>query len=157
MNIKVLAIAFCLFSIACGDSDPKSSSNSSITVRSGESFGECLGYCWTEMEITQEAMTLVRRGWNDDPEYPELSYSKEIDSELWDSIESLVDFDKIEPMDDVIGCPDCNDSGAEWIEVAMGGKVKKVTFEFGENLEDISDLIELVRSLRVSFIKEVIE
>jgi len=155
MIIKGLAIGLCMFSIACSDSDPKSSSGSSITIRSGSSFGECIGYCWTEMEITQDGMNLVRKG--NDPVYPDQTFSKDIDSELWNSVESLIDFDTLQSMDDVYGCPDCADGGAEWIEVTMGSKTKKVTFEYGHNLEEISDLIELVRALRESFVEEVVE
>jgi hypothetical protein len=33
-------------------------------------------------------------------------------------------------MDTVIGCPDCADGGAEWLELGFEKEVKRVTFEY---------------------------
>ena len=156
-EMKVLLVALCLCSMlpACRDSDPKSSNDSPISIRSGTSFGECIGYCWTELHATRDAMALVRRGW-DSSEYPEQQFSDGIDAQQWDRLVSLIDFEKMQSMEEVYGCPDCVDGGAEWIEVAIGGEIKKVTFEYGATLEPLAELIEAIRVLREEFIREVV-
>ena len=58
-----------------------------------------------------------------------------------------IDFDEIIKYDDVIGCPDCTDGGAEWIEVIQNGQSKKITFEYGDTLETINPLINMLRDI----------
>ena len=100
-------------------------------------------------------MALVRRGW-DSSEYPEQQFSDDIDAQQWDRLVSLIDFEKMQSMEEVYGCPDCTDGGSEWIEVAIGGEIKKVTFEYGTTLEPLAELIEAIRVLREEFIREVV-
>ena len=52
---------------------------------------------------------------------------------------------------DVIGCPDCADGGGEWVEVMFDDTVKRITFEYGDTLEPIQNLIDQMRIIRERF------
>ena len=60
-------------------------------------------------------------------------------------METLLEFE------DVIGCPDCADGGGEWIEVTFDDTVKRITFEYGDTLEPIQNLIDQMRIIRERF------
>ena len=48
-------------------------------------------------------------------------------------------------LDERIGCPDCADGGSEWIEIGTKNKIYKVTFEYGDSLKGLDELLKLVR------------
>jgi hypothetical protein len=52
-----------------------------------------------------------------------------------------------------IGCPDCADGGAEWIEIisGSGGKSQKVTFEYMNEPAKLKDLASGLRTILESF------
>jgi hypothetical protein len=117
------------------------------TIKSGTSFGECLGYCRSELEIKVTGVTFTRSGWNIN-EYPPMSVWQEMSRDEWQKLVQLIDQKTIAEMDDIYGCPDCADGGAEWIEVIQDDFSKKVTFEFGTTLEPIQPLLDEVRQIR---------
>ena len=55
-------------------------------------------------------------------------------------------------LDDRIGCPDCADGGAEWIEIDSMDGVKRVTFENGQTVNGIEPLVEKLRQLRNQYL-----
>jgi hypothetical protein len=127
--------------------DPPPNVEPDTTIKSGTSFGKCLGYCRKELEITATGMTLTRSGWNT-KEYPPMSVWQEISRDEWQRLVQLIDQKMIAQIEDIYGCPDCADGGAEWIEVIQGDFSKKVTFEFGTTLEPIQPLLDEVRQIR---------
>ncbi len=54
-------------------------------------------------------------------------------------------------MDNVIGCPDCADGGSEWLELGFEGDVKRVTFEYMNEPDELKDIIVDLRGLMDSF------
>ena len=114
---------------------------------SGYSFGECIGYCYTELLLDAEAMVLIKRSW-DPEENPEMRHEEPMDPALWQRLTPLIDFDVLTTMLDRYGCPDCADGGAEWIEISQGGRHKKITFEYSDTLEPIAALLDEMRQIR---------
>ena len=55
---------------------------------------------------------------------------------------SLTQFYK---LPNTIGCPDCDDSGREWIEVGTLKRIHKVTFEYGSDIQNLKDLLLFIR------------
>ena len=116
-------------------------------LTSGYSFGECIGYCHTELFLDANTMTLVKRSW--DPEaYPVQQHQEPTDPVLWQRLTQLIDFDVLTPMQDVLGCPDCADGGAEWVEIVQGDRQKKITFEYDDTPGPIAALLDEIRQLR---------
>ena len=125
--------------------------NTTVTrITSGTSFGECLGYCGRELELTLGNSRYTAFG-TDTLDYPDIAVSQSESATGWSSLEALVDFDQLLAFEDVIGCPDCADGGAEWIEVTSDGPSKKITFEYGDSLTGIQDLIVEMRERRAHF------
>ena len=48
-------------------------------------------------------------------------------------------------------CPDCADGGAEWVELGFENKVKRVTFEYMKEPEELKTLIPSLRELMAGF------
>jgi len=124
----------------------------SITLKSGASFGECIGYCRREVIISDGNVTFTRSGWlSGDDAYPPIVITDEITLQAWNPIIQLIDRETLENMNDVYGCPDCVDQGAEWIEIIRPDFSKKITFEFGDSLATIQDLLDQLRSIRLIY------
>jgi heat shock protein HslJ/predicted secreted protein len=123
-----------------------------LGIRIGTSFGECGGYCWKEVLLDEEAIVVIARSW-DTEAYPEKVYEEKMKPELWVQLQTTADFSTLEQMDEVYGCPDCDDGGAEWVTMTLSGRIETVKFEYGAKLEPLAELLELLRAVR----NEVIE
>jgi heat shock protein HslJ len=118
-----------------------------LGIRLGSSFGECLGYCRQEMLLDEEEAVLVARGW-DEVSYPEKEYREKMDPDLWRRLLAMADFTVLDQLDEVYGCPDCADGGAEWVSMGLSGRVETVRFEYGVKLEPIAELVQALRDVR---------
>jgi hypothetical protein len=122
-------------------------------VRSGTSFGLCVGYCYREVAIHDLEASYVLRQWV--PNSLEIRGTSRITAREWRTLRRAIDMDALMALPDVIGCPDCADGGAEWIEVERDGARKRVTFEFGGAIASIQALVEAARELRAEVLPEV--
>ena len=50
----------------------------------------------------------------------------EFSNKDWDNLLELLDTEKFYALSEVIGCPDCADGGAEWIEIVTEEKTQKM-------------------------------
>jgi hypothetical protein len=130
--------------------DPPPKPDTDTTIRSGTSFGMCLGYCWQELEIASTALVFTRKNWMME-EFPPVTIPGEITVQEWDRLVQLIDQKPLREMENIYGCPDCADGGAEWIEVIQDDFSKKITFEFGDSLVPIQDLLDEVRRIRKAY------
>ncbi|UJR24092.1 hypothetical protein I4U23_027059 [Adineta vaga] len=127
-----------------------------LSISSGTSFGMCFGYCRQSISIKSnpkyELITLK------EPNYPQATFPIEekqysYTENEWKQLISLVDIESYEQLDERIGCPDCADGGAEWIEIQWGTKTKRVTFENGQLIKGFEGFINELRNLRNKFIR----
>lgn len=116
-----------------------------FVVSYGTSFGECIGYCKTSLTVTENKVTLTKSGWEDTVKT--IVVRKEIAPEKWDSLMSLLQIDAISNLPEYIGCPDCADGGAEWIEVLTSNVQHKVIFEYGKEPETVASYVQYLREL----------
>lgn len=115
------------------------------TIRYGTSFGMCVGYCLTDMDITPTSVSVVAYGWNNSvtPKSKERDFTE---GEFRALLEAI-DFEKFQELDPVIGCPDCADGGAEWIELTAEGRTKKVTLEYGAEIDGLNQTLTGLRRI----------
>lgn len=151
MRSLCLALAAVLSLAAC-QSSPTAPMPAAV-VRTGTSFGECIGYCFKEVEVQGLQAGYVLRQWIPDPS--EIRGMTLIAAHDWLALQRVIDLGVLSTLPDVIGCPDCADGGAEWIEVEVGDTRKRVTFEFGLDIPAIQPLVETARRLRVEVLPEV--
>jgi hypothetical protein len=123
----------------------------SITLRYGTSFGMCTEYCKTDLKITSVGIKHTTSAWNLREDLPKLkpkirtiSFSKK----KWKELIDKIDFDQFNKLDDRIGCPDCADGGAEWIEIGLNGRLKTVTIEYGASITELNNLLNPIRELK---------
>ena len=116
----------------------------------GTSFGECLGYCIREVVVSGN-ITFTKSGLDLEGVLPDSSCSLTfIRNPLPDYLEML-DQDAFMALDTIIGCPDCADGGAEWLELGFEDQVKRVTFEYMNEPDEVSDIVTDLRELMESF------
>ena len=120
-----------------------------LVLCAGTSFGMCLGYCVAELTVTPDELLFVET--SRDPAQPERTRRAALAPGEWEEILTLVDPSDLEALPEVIGCPDCADGGAEWVEVEHEGGKRRVTFEYGATVERIQPLVARARELRERF------
>lgn len=148
--IWLLAVTVALTGCKVIDTTSFGGSQEPLVVRSGTSFGMCIGYCATELRIEGERLVLTRTS-RDEAQYPEQTEIKPISREEWETVARLVEESAFGTLEEVYGCPDCADGGAEWIEVERDGVQKRVTFEYGKTVPGIEALTVKLRELRARF------
>ncbi len=114
------------------------------TIKTGTSFGMCAGYCVTELVINSKSIIYIRSG----DERPEVKNEISLPPDKWNVLVNALDIKKFNLLPEKIGCPDCADGGAEWIEINDGKTIKKVTFEYGASISEIDPLRKILSEVR---------
>ena len=123
-----------------------------IEIRSGTSYGECLGYCLSDLEINQNQVSYVLYGWDqNDVIHQPIEITDSMDINVWQNLITSLDIDSFMGLDSEIGCPDCNDGGVEWFEISVDDMVKRVTIEYGTSVDGFDEFFEKIRSIRQGF------
>jgi len=126
-------------------------------IVSTTSFGMCVGYCTTRLEITEGQAMLVReaRGGRGGPQnLPEQRFTAELSASEWQEIARLAANADLQSLPDVIGCPDCADGGAEALTITGAGGARTVTFDHGASVAEAQPLLDRVRALRERLMPE---
>lgn len=142
-NIKTLIVIILIGLSACVN-EPR---EKSLIIKTGTSFGFCIGYCSLEVMITENNVEYIKRS-RDKDNYPPKVLNLLLSNSEWEDLIEIINMDEFEKLDDVIGCPDCTDGGSEWIEIILKQKRKKVTFEYGDSLKETNKLLEKLRGIR---------
>jgi hypothetical protein len=108
------------------------------SIEFGNSFGNCLGYCNKKIVFSESELSKTLS--------PNRSTDLKIKScsRSWDDFQKLinkVDHESFLSLSEVIGCPDCADGGAEWIEISTPTGSKRVTYEFGKEPKEVKAFI----------------
>jgi hypothetical protein len=118
-------------------------------IQYGASFGECIGYCKQDITITSSKIEYSKSGWSDT--LKTISCNESTDSSTWAELMKEIDPSAFNGLQETIGCPDCADGGAEWIEIESGASKHKVTFEYMNEPVAVKLYIDKLRSLRNKF------
>jgi hypothetical protein len=128
-----------------------------ISVSSGTSFGMCLGYCRRSINITSKPyeLTALKEPNYAQDEYPIVKKTNPFSSNEWKDLIKLINLKAFKALNEQIGCPDCADGGAEWIQINWSNNNKRVTFENGKALEGFEGLVDQLRKLREQYINQL--
>jgi hypothetical protein len=144
-------VAAALMLAACVAAPPTAPAVASAEVReivSTTSFGMCVGYCTTRLEITEGQAVLIRqaRGGRGAPQnLPDQRFMQPLSAEEWGELSRLAAETDLRALPDVIGCPDCADGGAESLTLGSG---RTITFDHGAAIAEAQPLLDRVRELR---------
>lgn len=136
----LLAIVF--FAALLSNCQEEVQSSDITKIEFGTSFGMCAGYCVQTLTMTQglaEKKVTPRVNEN----LKEKTCSQPYDK--FNNLSSKVNLKAFMDLDETIGCPDCADGGAEWIEVTTAEGSKKVTYEFQNEPEAVKSIIAELR------------
>jgi hypothetical protein len=129
------------FTAACSLSDGEPDLNvkaNDITIKGGFSFGECYKNCKGSVEIANNK--IIYSSFANGSDIPLKQCSANTTAEIITGLSNSINFDAFLNLPAIIGCPDCTDGGAEWIEIGTRGKSHKVTFEYGKPPIELSSL-----------------
>lgn len=117
-----------------------------VQIKYGTSFGECIGYCQRDLTIGPGLITFRESSWIDTLE--SIMHTDAITSTDWNELRSSINVYSLLALPDVIGCPDCSDGGAEWLEVELSnGAIHKVIFEYNNEPHALKGCIPKFREL----------
>lgn len=112
----------------------------------GTSFGECIGYCKHNLNIKKGSITYNCSGWIDTLQT--ITRTETIPDSVWNLVSTGLKINEFMDLPEVIGCPDCADGGAEWLEIELNGGTKhKVTFEYNHEPQALKFYIPFLRQL----------
>lgn len=143
MNRIFLCLTFLLTTFSsCSDDEQ---SQEIIQVKYGTSFGMCVGYCKNELTAKSSLITYQKEGWHDSEE--KVICSETLDQEIWDEVNNFNQLSTFFELPGVLGCPDCADGGAEWVEIELAnGEKHRVTFEYFKAPDVLKDYVIILRS-----------
>ncbi len=149
----VSAIAAGLFLASCASTPAAPSAASVDRIVSTTSFGMCVGYCSTRLEISENEAVLIRqaRGGRGNPNnLPDQRIAAPITSAEWQEISALAAATRLDALPDVIGCPDCADGGAESLAIVRDGQgaPRTITFDFNGEVAGADPLLDRIRTVR---------
>jgi len=149
--IKIIIGIVLFFSLISCDEELCTCNQQADYIAYGTSFGECLGYCKRSINISSNLIKFEKSGWEIDGSLPVVKESVPLDTASWNDLVSGIDFNAFFQLDSIIGCPDCADGGAEWIEIRKDGDVHRSTFEYMNEPEVVSSYIDVLRDYLGSF------
>lgn len=117
-----------------------------VVIAHGASFGHCVGYCKKELSVSVDSLTYVQSKNGDQPATK--TCVQPLKKQTYEELIKDFDFKYFQQSDAVIGCPDCADGGAEWLEVTAGKTKKRVTFEYRNAPEKFKSMIEKLNKLQ---------
>ncbi len=144
-------LAAALFLASCASTATPAAPANVSQIVSTTSFGMCVGYCTTRLEISQGQAVLIReaRGGRGAPQnLPAQRYAATLTQAEWSEFSRLAANARIAALPDVIGCPDCADGGAESLTITTASGSRHVSFEFGATIGEAGPLLDRVRALR---------
>ncbi|WP_135211008.1 hypothetical protein [Vitreimonas flagellata] len=142
-----LGLAAALFSLAACASAPAPASSEIRQIVSTTSFGMCVGYCTTRLEISEGQAVLIRdgRGGRGGAQLPDQRFTATLTPAEWQELQRLAAATDLSGLPATIGCPDCADGGAESLSI---NGAAPTTFDFGATINQAQPLLQRVRALR---------
>ena len=77
--------------------------------------------------------------------------SKITSDQDWKQLVKSIDYTKFAELDTIVGCPDCADGGAEWVEIKSGNRKHRVVFEYSHAPQATKHYIAALRNELKSF------
>lgn len=119
--------------------------NNIAQINYGTSFGMCVGFC--KHEVTIKSNKATYNCYSRHPTTQTITKTFSISNSTLDSICKL-NTASFFLLPETIGCPDCADGGAEWLEIELStGEKHKVTFEYFKEPDFMKPQIEKLRNL----------
>jgi len=147
--LALLVIYGAMLESCTGEIDIDESHSDISTIRYGTSFGFYVGYCHTELIINHSKIPYTKSAKGHDLE--DVSCERVLEPGAWRLLKSKMDLSSFLKLPEVIGCPDCADGGAEWIEWMEGDDHHRITFEYNKAPQALAAFVDELRMRVGSF------
>src|SRR5690349_10742281 len=144
---------FCRLALLLGLSISTVSCDTSQMIRHGIFFGECAGYCVSEIEVSGSDVVYKARYIAGPQESLPLEKTRRasITPDAWNQLLYSVQESEFLKLNDRYGCPDCADQGGEWIEIRFAdGKSKKVTFDYNQPPKEVLEIVKKLQAIQMT-------
>ena len=148
----LLFLPVLILAAACGTSKNATGDHDVISILHGTSYGHCRGYCITEELYTADGIVFTQYS-RDSANYPKKEMRDTYTAEELQALAATIDMSTWKALAERIGCPDCADGGAEYIEIRTKTGTKRVTFEAHSDPEGLAETLVLLRAKRRAFEK----
>ncbi|WP_425390316.1 hypothetical protein [Ekhidna sp.] len=140
--MKLLSVLFVFLAALITNCQEQVQSSEVTKIEFGTSFGMCAGYCTQILSLTKGEIskTVIPRL---DDDLTEKSCTASYDG--FNLVTSKIDLTEFLALEETIGCPNCADGGAEWIEITTVNGSKKVTYEYGKEPGSVKSFIKELR------------
>ena len=128
---------------------PAEVQSDTLIIRTGTSFGFCVGYCQKEYVFNETGVTLTQTSRS--PTESVKTCQTTGSQADWNTLKAAANVTLFSKQPERIGCPDCADGGAEFIELQTGDQKHRVTFEFGKTIPGLEPLVDALRNQRNQF------
>ena len=122
-----------------------------LIIRTGTSAGMCVGYCAFDYVFNGTSVTLTQSSTRMQSGITPKSCQSTISQADWDALRQSANLDAFSKQPVVIGCPDCTDAGAEYVEIEQGDQKHRVTIPFAQTIPGFEPLLKALRSQRATF------
>lgn len=150
---KILIIIAGSLALAACDTtatQPGKAASPVTRIVSTTSFGMCMGYCRTRLELTETQFVLIREpGGRGAPTLPVQRFTATPAAGEWQQLATLAASARFAGLPETIGCPDCADGGAESLAVSGTSGEKLVNFDHGADITELQPLLTRVREIRI--------
>lgn len=147
MRLFILLSVIAALASGCRTTQNASEPIQVIYIKHGTSFGHCLGYCTKEESYQELSMTASQFN-RDSTNFPSKHFRSDLSDGEFARIISAIDWKKWDKLPTVIGCPDCADGGAEYVEIKTNKGTKRVTFDAGSDPDGLENLLAILRGKR---------
>jgi hypothetical protein len=147
MRIFMLLSVIAALAFGCRTTQQASEPIQAIYIKHGTSFGHCIGYCTKEESYQEFSMTASQFN-RDSTNFPRKQFRTDLSDGEFSRIIAAIDWKKWDKLPTVIGCPDCADGGAEYVEIKTQKGTKRVTFDAGSDPEGLENLLAILRVKR---------
>ena len=143
---------FTCIALSLGCTETTVQSVDALVIRTGTSFGMCMGdKCRKDYVFTGTNLALTHGGNNRGVPLPTRTCQKQVSTADWNALKAAVNISAFGQQPDVLGCPDCTDGGAEYIELEQGDVKHRVTFPYGQTIPGFDPLVNALRQQRDQF------
>lgn len=147
MVLIILLLITLLFCLSC-DVNRTEENENIIDIKQRIYFGECIGYCNTQIIIDSAMIEFIKKGWTGKEELPEKDTIFKINSIDWLKIRTSVSFDKFLKLDSAYIEEYYVDDGLVTIEIRTNKRYKIVRHDYSLHLPVLDSLYSIIRSIR---------
>lgn len=144
-------LSFCAILILAACASMKSSGSDYqgdiISITHGTSYGMCRGYCLKDEHYTPGKLVFTISS-RDSVAFPAKIHKEDYSTADFEKLVASFNWSVWDTLPANIGCPDCTDRGAEYIEITTKKGTKRVRFDAHSHPAGLDAPLEILRIKR---------